>query len=120
MKFYSFQIVIEKEQEDEGYCACTTNVPGCFGNGKTIEEAKRNIRQAAERHLASLVAHGEPTLERASGDRSTHVPKDDRLLGQVDAFNFPTRALPCTTLAVPCIGRGLVGPPFAVFPSRRR
>ncbi len=60
MKFYSFQIVIEKEPEDEGYSAFTPNVPGCFSNGKTIEEAKRNIRQAIEQHLASMLAHGQP------------------------------------------------------------
>ena len=52
MKFYSFQIVIEKEPEDEGYFAYTPNVPGCFSNGKTIEETKRNIREAIEQHLA--------------------------------------------------------------------
>jgi len=60
MKFYSFQIVIEKEPDDEGYLAYTPNVPGCFSNGKTIEETKRNIRQAVEQHLASLLAHGQP------------------------------------------------------------
>lgn len=60
MKFYSFQVVIEKEVEDEGYSAYAPNVPGCFSNGKTIEEAKQNIRQAIEQHLASLVAHGQP------------------------------------------------------------
>jgi len=59
MKYYSFQIVIEKEPEDEGYSAFTPNVPGCFSNGKTIEEAKRNIRQAIEQHLASMLAHGQ-------------------------------------------------------------
>jgi hypothetical protein len=36
MKFYSFQIIIEKEPEDEGYFAYTPTVPGCFSNGKTI------------------------------------------------------------------------------------
>jgi len=51
MKFYSFQIVIEKEPEDEGYFAYTPNVPGCFSNGKTIEETKRNIREAVEQHF---------------------------------------------------------------------
>jgi len=68
MKFYSFQIVIEKEPEDEGYLAYTPNVPGCFSNGKTIEETKRNIRQAVEQHLASLIEHGQP------------IPQEDRLV----------------------------------------
>ena len=38
MKFYSFQIVIEKEPEDEGYYAYSPTLPGCFSNGRTIEE----------------------------------------------------------------------------------
>ncbi|MBL7139502.1 MAG: type II toxin-antitoxin system HicB family antitoxin [Planctomycetes bacterium] len=60
MKYYSFQIVIEKEPEDEGYYAYSPTLPGCFSNGRTIEEAKRNIRVAIEEHVASLLAHAEP------------------------------------------------------------
>jgi len=62
MRFYSFQIINEKEPEDEGYFAYTPTVPGCFSNGKTIEDAKRNIRQAIEQHLASMLAHSQPLL----------------------------------------------------------
>ena len=57
MKFYSFQIVIEKEPEDEGYYAYSPTLPGCSSNGRTVEEAKRNIREAIEQHLAWLLAH---------------------------------------------------------------
>jgi len=59
MKFYNFEIVVEKEQEDEGYLAYSPTLPGCFSNGKTIEEAKRNIREAIQQHIKSLLAHGE-------------------------------------------------------------
>ena len=59
MKYYSFQVVIEKEPQDEGYYAYSPTLPGCFSNGRTIEEAKRNIRVAIEQHLASLLAHAE-------------------------------------------------------------
>ena len=68
MKFYSFQIVIEKEPEDEGYLAYSPTLPGCFSNGRTIEEARRNIREAIELHLSCL-------LERAAP-----VPQNDRLV----------------------------------------
>jgi predicted RNase H-like HicB family nuclease len=57
MKFYSFQIVIEKEPEDEGYYAYSPTLPGCFSNGRTVEEARRNIREAIDQHLAALLAH---------------------------------------------------------------
>jgi len=70
MKFYSFQIVIEREPEDEGYLAYSPTLPGCFSNGKTIEEAKRNIREAIEQHLASLLEHNQ---EIAQDDRVVHV-----------------------------------------------
>jgi predicted RNase H-like HicB family nuclease len=68
MKYYSFQIVIEKEPEDEGYYAYSPTVPGCFSNGRTIEEAKRNVRQAIEQHLSTLL------------DRKLPVPQDDRIV----------------------------------------
>ena len=54
MRFYSFQIVIEKEPEDEGYYAYSPTLPGCFSNGKSLEEARRNIREAIEQHVAII------------------------------------------------------------------
>ena len=54
MRFYSLEIVIEKEPEDSGYLAYSPTLPGCFSNGATIEEAKRNIREAVQQHVASL------------------------------------------------------------------
>ena len=59
LKFYSFEIVIEKEPEDEGYLAYCPALPGCFSNGLTIEETKRNIREAIQLHLESLKAHNQ-------------------------------------------------------------
>ena len=60
MRFYDFDIVIEKEPEDEGYYAYSPGLPGCFSNGHTIEEARHNIRDAVQQHIAALHAHGEP------------------------------------------------------------
>ena len=60
MKYYSFEIIIEKEPEDEGYSAYSPSLPGCFSNGRTVEEAKRNIREAVQAHVASLLAHQQP------------------------------------------------------------
>jgi len=68
MQFYNFEIVIEKEPEDEGYSAYSPSLPGCFSNGRTIEETKRNMREAIQQHVASLLAHGEP------------VPQNERLV----------------------------------------
>jgi antitoxin HicB len=60
MKFYSFEIVIEKEPESDGYSAYSPSLPGCFSNGRTIEEAKRNIREAIQLHVATLLSHQMP------------------------------------------------------------
>jgi len=68
MKYYSFEILIEKELEDDGYFAYSPTLPGCFSNGKTIEETKRNIRQAIEQHIASLCEHNQP------------IPQNERLV----------------------------------------
>ena len=70
MKFYSFEIVIEKEPEDGGYLAYSPTLPGCFSNGATIEEAKRNIREAVQQHVASLKLHGQPIGQQ---ERLVHV-----------------------------------------------
>jgi predicted RNase H-like HicB family nuclease len=59
MRFYSFQIVIEKEPDDQGYYAYSPTLPGCFSNGRTVDEAKRNIREAIPQHLAALLAHAQ-------------------------------------------------------------
>ena len=53
LKYYSFEVVIEKEK-GKGYYAYSPNLPGCFSNGRTIEEARKNIREALESHLESL------------------------------------------------------------------
>ena len=70
MQFFSFEIVIEREEEDEGYFAYSPSLPGCFSNGKTIEEAKRNIREALQEHVLSLRDHFLPIPQR---ERIVHV-----------------------------------------------
>jgi len=68
MKFYDFEIVIEKESEDEGYFAYSPSLPGCFSNGLTIEETRHNIRVAIQQHIAVL------------RDRDQPVPQHERLV----------------------------------------
>jgi len=69
-RFFTFEIVIEREAEDEGYSAYSPTLPGCFSNGKTIEEAKRHIREAIQQHVEALLAHGQPVPQN---DRLVHV-----------------------------------------------
>lgn len=59
MKYSTFEIVVEREPEDEGYYAYSPTLPGCFSNGRTIEAARRSIRGAVQQHIESLLAHRE-------------------------------------------------------------
>ena len=70
MRFFSFEIVIEKEPEDVGYFAYSPTLPGCVSNGTTVEETKRNIREAIAQHIDSLIAHREIIPQ---SDRIVHV-----------------------------------------------
>ena len=70
MKFFSFEIVIEKEEDDEGYFAYSPSLSGCFSNGKTIEETKRNIREAIQLHVLTLQEHSLPIPQK---ERIVHV-----------------------------------------------
>ena len=70
MTYFTFEIVIEKEPEDDGYLAFSPTLPGCFGNGRTIEDAKKSIREAIQQHVASLQERGLPIPQH---DRLVHV-----------------------------------------------
>ena len=70
LKYYSFEVVIEKEEKGKGYSAYSPSLPGCFSNGRTIEEARKNIREALQSHLESLAAR---SIKIAAGEKLVHV-----------------------------------------------
>jgi len=47
------KVVIEKD-EDGYFVAWVPSLPGCVSQGKTLEEAKNNIKEALDLHLCSL------------------------------------------------------------------
>lgn len=59
-KSYTFTIVIEKEPEDPGYFAHVLELPGCCSAGETADEARLQIRDAIELHVASMIDDGIP------------------------------------------------------------
>lgn len=67
MRYYTFEVVIEKE-DTKGYYAYCPTLPGCFSNGLTIEDARKNIREAIETHLESLAKH------------SRNIPQSEKLV----------------------------------------
>lgn len=54
-----FRIIIEQD-EDGYFVAECPSLPGCVSQGKTLQEAKENIKEAIEGYLESLEKHNEP------------------------------------------------------------
>ena len=54
-----FRVRIERD-EDGMFVAEVPSLPGCVSQGKTREEAVRNVEEAIAAYLESLKAHGEP------------------------------------------------------------
>ena len=59
-KYYTFEIVIEKEPEDPGYFAYCPVLPGCITCGDTVEETRSHMMEAMTVYLESMIAHGDP------------------------------------------------------------
>ena len=68
MKSYTYRIIIEPDEKNtfHGYVPA---LPGCHTWGKTIEIARRNIRDAIDVYIRSLAAEGEVIPE----DRGVEV-----------------------------------------------
>lgn len=60
------------EKSDDWYVATVPSLPGCVSQGKTEEEAKRNIKEAIELHVGSLMKEGIP-LKLPKGVKQTSV-----------------------------------------------
>lgn len=59
MRIYTFRIIIEPDEKNtfHGYVPA---LPGCHTWGQTIEETKRNLKDAIKAYIASLVANKKP------------------------------------------------------------
>ncbi len=57
--FMKYRTVIEQD-EDGMFIAECPSLPGCISQGKTRQEAVKNIRDAIEGYLESLKKHNEP------------------------------------------------------------
>ena len=73
-----FTIVIEASEEG-GYHVWCPSLIGCRSQGETLEEAKKNIIEAIQCHLESLLAEGA---------RLPHEPEE--FVGSIE-ISIPTR-----------------------------
>jgi predicted RNase H-like HicB family nuclease len=53
-----FAVVFEKA--DSNWAAYVPDLPGCITTGSTLQETKRNIREAVALHLEAMNEVGEP------------------------------------------------------------
>lgn len=63
MKTYIFKVVIEEDPFEDGrmaYFASVPALPGCHTWAYTKEELLKNIQEAVQVYVESLLAHGEP------------------------------------------------------------
>jgi antitoxin HicB len=56
---YQFTVVVERQPEG-GYLVSVPSLPGCYTEGRTLEEAREMATDAIRAYCASLVKHGEP------------------------------------------------------------
>lgn len=54
-----YRIHIEQDEDGKFVASCPT-LPGCWSQGDTREEAKRNIADAVDGYLESHRIHGDP------------------------------------------------------------
>ena len=54
------------EQAQSNWAAYVPDLPGCTTTGRTLEETKRNIREAIKGHLETLRQFGDPIPEPSS------------------------------------------------------
>jgi len=58
MNTYQFTVVIERQPEGE-YLVSVPALPGCYTEGRTLEEAHEMAADAIRAYCASLRKHGE-------------------------------------------------------------
>jgi predicted RNase H-like HicB family nuclease len=65
MRTYTFRIIIEPD-EKKTFHGYVPSLPGCHTWGKTLEKTKKNLKEAIQVYVASLIADKEP-VPRESG-----------------------------------------------------
>ena len=82
MRIYTFRIIIEPD-EKKTFHGFVPSLPGCHTWGKTLEETKKNLKEAIRCHIQGLIKDGEP------------IPKEENNLELVQTFTEKEFALSC-------------------------
>lgn len=77
-----FPVFLEYDIEYEGFVADCPTLPGCMSQGKTKEEALKNIKEAIRGYLTVLKKHAKTTIPtsslRISSGSATSSDKESR------------------------------------------
>ena len=65
---YQFTVIIDRQPEG-GYLVTVPALPGCYTEGRTLEEAHEMAADAIRAYCASLLKHGEPIPVEASEEQ---------------------------------------------------
>ena len=68
-----FQVIFTYDSEYQGYVADVPELPGCMSQGKTLDEAVENIKDAIKGYLYVQENH----------DRSFAVKEESAFIGEV-------------------------------------
>jgi len=63
MNSLDFKVLLERDEDYGGYVVRCPSIQGCYSQGKTVEEALANIREAIELCLEDMESRGEPLPE---------------------------------------------------------
>ena len=66
-----FAVIFERAQSN--WAAYVPDLPGCVTAADTLEQAERNIREAIEGHLRTLMEFGEPVPQPISLAREIEI-----------------------------------------------
>lgn len=62
MKFYTYRVIIEPDERNT-FHAYVPTLPGCHTWGMSLKETRKNVRDAIDVYVRSLLADGEPVPE---------------------------------------------------------
>ena len=66
-----YAVIFERAQGN--WAADVPDLPGCITTGDTLEQAERDIREAIEGHLRTLMEFGEPVPQPTSLAREIEI-----------------------------------------------
>jgi antitoxin HicB len=59
MNALDFKVLLERDEDYGGYVVVCPSLQGCYSQGKTVEEALANIREAIQLCLEDMESRGE-------------------------------------------------------------